>query len=110
MAFLLMSRFDIYANPGKNKASIPYLLDVQSNVISGLATRLVIPLRPLAAFSTLSLPADLCPTIPVNGIVFFLDTPQMGAIPVAELKIKAGSAQAYQCEIQTAPDRVLGAY
>jgi len=105
-----MARFDIHANPGRNKASIPYLLEVQSNVISGLATRIVIPLRSLAGFAAASLPADLFPVIQVGGTDCFLDTPQMGAIPLAELKDKAGSAVEHQFAIQTALDRVFGAY
>lgn len=51
-----MARFDIYGNPGKNKGRIPSLVDVQSNVISGLATRNVVPLRTLTGFSSLALP------------------------------------------------------
>jgi toxin CcdB len=109
MAGLLMARFDIYCNPGKNKESIPYLLDVQSNVISGLATRIVIPLRALSRFS-MQPPGDLFPVIDVDGVPHFLDTPQMGAIPFSELKVKAGSAHAHQFDIQTALDRVFGAY
>ena len=105
-----MGRFDIYSNPGKNRGSIPYLIDVQSNVISGLATRIVIPLRTLIGFSSVTLPDDLFPIIAVNGIDHFLDTPQMGAIPFRVLKVKVGSAQANQFDIQTALDRVFGAY
>lgn len=105
-----MARFDIYCNPGKNKNNIPYLIDLQSNVISGLATRVVVPLRAMAAFSAETLPADLFPIITVDGVDYFLDTPQLGAIPLSELKVKAGSAQAHQFDIQTALDRVFGAY
>lgn len=105
-----MARFDVYANPGRNKASIPYLVEVQSNVISGLATRIVIPLRSLAGFSAAKLPADLFPIIQVDGHECFLDTPQMGAIPLAELKVRAGSAVEHRAAIQTALDRVFGAY
>jgi toxin CcdB len=105
-----MGRFDIYSNPGRNKASIPYLVDVQSNVISALATRIVIPLRAMAGFSIPALPSDLFPIITVDGIDHFLDTPQMAAIPLCELKMKAGSAHAQQLAIQTALDRVFGAY
>ncbi|RJG16112.1 hypothetical protein D3872_11500 [Massilia cavernae] len=71
---------------------------------------MVIPLRTLAGFSTLALPGDLFPVITVDGVDHFLDTPQMGAIPLSELKVKAGSAQGYQLDIQTALDRVFGAY
>lgn len=34
MAFVLIGRFDIYGNPGKNKTNIPYLIDLQSSVSS----------------------------------------------------------------------------
>lgn len=105
-----MARFGIYMSPGKNKENVPYLVDVQSIVISALTTRIVIPLRTLTVFSSLALPGDLFPIIEVNGVRHFLDTPQMGAIPLSELKVKAGSAHVQQSEIQTALDRVFGAY
>jgi|GEM_PF-1595972 len=77
-----MARFDIYSNHGSNQKKVPFLLDVQSNVISGLTTRIVIPLRPLSLFSSVSLPADLFPLISIDGTDYFLDTPQLGAIPL----------------------------
>lgn len=105
-----MSRFDIYANPGRNRSRIPYLVDVQSNVISGLATRIVVPLRPLSAFPSLNLPPDLFPLIAIHGEDHVMDTPQLGAIPLSELKANVGSARAYQFQIQGALDRLFGAY
>ena len=105
-----MARFDIYINPGRNSKTIPYLVDVHSNVISGLATRIVIPVRILAGFAAMALPGDLFPLITIDGVEYFLDTPQMGAMPVNELKVKTGTLQAQQFEIQTALDRVFGAY
>jgi toxin CcdB len=110
MVRLLMARFDIYRNPGKNSAAIPYLLEVQSNVISGLATRVVIPLRALAGFAALDLPADLFPPLTIVGVDCFLDTPQLGAIPAKELKTKVSAAIDYQAQIQAALDRFFGAY
>ncbi|WP_193315556.1 CcdB family protein [Janthinobacterium aquaticum] len=105
-----MARFDVYRNPGRNRDTIPYLLEVQSNVISGLASRLVIPLRTLHGFDALSLPTDLFPLIEFDSIEHFLDTPQMAAIPAAELKTRIGTLQSRQADIQTALDRVFGAY
>jgi toxin CcdB len=105
-----MARYDIYENPGRNRIGIPFLVDVQSNVISGLSTRIVIPLRPIAGMGSAVLPADLFPTFDINGSLYFLDTPQLGAITSKELKVKIGSALARQPEIQTALDRVFGAY
>lgn len=105
-----MARFDVYANPGRNQRSIPYLLDVQSNVISGLATRVVVPLRPLTSFSPATLPPDLFPLIAIDGDDYVLDTPQLGAIPLSELKTRVASARENQFAIQAALDRVFGAY
>jgi toxin CcdB len=110
MARVLMARFDIYLNPGKNGAEIPFLLDVQSNIISALASRIVVPLRLRESFAVLDWPSDLFPTIVVRGISCFLDTPQLGAIPFAVLKAKIGSAKAHQLQIQAALDRTFGAY
>lgn len=105
-----MSRFDIFANPGRNRRNIPYLIDVQSNVVSGLATRIVVPLRPVSAFSSMTLPPDLFPIIVVNGEDHVMDTPQLGAIPMSELKIHVASAWTARFEIQNALDRLFGAY
>jgi len=105
-----MARFDIFRNPGKNQLKAPYLLDVQSNVVSGLATRVVIPLRQLTEFSTVAPPIDLFPIIAVNGADYYLDAPQLGAILARELKTKVGSALHQQSEILGALDRLFGAY
>jgi hypothetical protein len=40
-----MAQFDVYPNPSRtSKAYYPYLVDVQSPLLSELATRIVIPL------------------------------------------------------------------
>jgi hypothetical protein len=49
MADLLRARFDVYANPGARAAAAPFLLDVQSDLLDGLDSRMVIPLPDLAA-------------------------------------------------------------
>nr|WP_315252889.1 CcdB family protein [uncultured Duganella sp.] len=105
-----MARFDIYGNTGKNRSKVPFLLDIQSNVISGLATRIVIPLRPLSLLPSVHLPTDIFPMIDIDDKQYFLDTPQLGAIPLAELKNKVGSARNRQAAIQGALDRVFGGY
>ena len=43
-----MARFDVYANPGAHATITPFLLDVQSDLLDGLDTRMVIPLRSMA--------------------------------------------------------------
>jgi hypothetical protein len=49
MADFLLARFDVYANPGARAAATPFLLDVQSDLLDGLDSRMVIPLRDLAS-------------------------------------------------------------
>ena len=40
-----MAQFDVYRNPNPaTRARIPYLLDVQSDLLEPLATRVVVPL------------------------------------------------------------------
>jgi len=39
-----MAQFDAYPNPGRNRERIPFVLDVQSNLLRDLATRVVVPL------------------------------------------------------------------
>jgi len=39
-----MAQFDVFANPGRNRERIPYVLDVQSDLLRDLATRVVVPL------------------------------------------------------------------
>jgi toxin CcdB len=41
-----MARFDVFSNPGGHTGT-PYVVEVQGNHLSGLATRVVIPLRRL---------------------------------------------------------------
>ena len=44
-----MARFDVYPHPDAVlRKKTPYLLDVQNNPISHIASRVVVPLRPVA--------------------------------------------------------------
>jgi len=39
-----MAQLDAYPNPGRNRERIPFLLDVQADLLRDLATRVVVPL------------------------------------------------------------------
>ena len=46
-----MARYDVFPNPESDERELtPYLLDVQNDYISGLGSRVVIPLRAEEAF------------------------------------------------------------
>ena len=61
-----MAQYDVYANPSRSAADgIPYVVVIQSGLLSALATRMTMP---LAVFDTASkVPTALCPVIIVKG-------------------------------------------
>ncbi len=105
-----MARFDVYRNHGRHQASVPYLLDVQSNHLGALATRVVIPLRRLDRFPNVAMPEDITPSLVIEDIACFLDTPQLAAIPGAELKDLVISVVTHQAKICAALDRLFGGF
>lgn len=72
-----MARFDVYPNPGRHASATPYLLDVQSGLLDGLDSRVVIPLRDAAQFPPVRLPERLMPTFEIEGKPFVLETPKL---------------------------------
>ena len=63
-----MARFDVYRNSGPFASTTPYLLDIQSQLLDGLDTRVVIPLRRLDKFPAVNLAKDLTPIFDIEGV------------------------------------------
>jgi toxin CcdB len=105
-----MPRFDVYRNNSEHAAVTPYLLDVQSDLLQGLETRIVVPLRRRDCFAAVSLPANLTPTFEIEGIECLLETPKLAAIPQRLLKIPIASLAANQFEITAALDFLFHGY
>jgi toxin CcdB len=105
-----MTRFDVFRNSGKGQAVAPFLLDVQSNHIGALGSRVVIPLRRLDCFPKVLLPLDLTPIFEIEGVACILDTPQLAAIPRDELKTVIISLAHEQATIIASLDRLFGAF
>lgn len=104
-----MARYDIYRNPDPAEAeALPFLLDVQNEHIDGLATRVVIPLRPAQGFGPR---ADrLHPLLDVEGQGLVLDTAALAAVPRSWLRERVGNLRAHHVPIQTALDTLFGAH
>jgi toxin CcdB len=81
-----MARFDVYPNPGAHTSTTPYLLDVQTDLLDGLDSRMVIPLRSLDHFAKVKLPTRLTPVLNILGKDYLLETPKMAAVPQRILK------------------------
>lgn len=105
-----MARFDVYANPGGHSATTPYLLDVQSDLLDGLDSRLVIPLRSLEHFPKVKLSTRLTPVFRIKGQDCLLETPKMGAIPARVLKSRVVSLADEREHITAALDFLLQGY
>ncbi len=99
-----MARFDVYANPGSHAATTPYLLDVQSDLLNGLDSRLVIPLRSLKHFPQVKLSAQLTPIFTIEGEACLLETPKMGAVPLRVLRSRVASLAEAQDQVTAAMD------
>jgi len=67
-----MAQFDVYANPNAgSRAAMPFVVDVQSDLISALPTRLVMPLSRVGAQQAKS-PLNLCPPVTIEDEVLTL--------------------------------------
>lgn len=105
-----MARFDIYRNPGAHASTTPFLVDVQSEHLSSLTTRVVVPLRLVDRFPPVRLPQDLMPVFHIEDQACFLDTPKLAAVPQRELGQMVGSLRYAQDNIVAALDRLFGAF
>lgn len=105
-----MARFDVYANPGRHANTTPYLLDVQSDLLDGLGSRMVIPLRSLKHFPKVKLSNRLTPVLRIEGDDYLLETPKMGAVPQRVLKSPVASLAEEQSQIIAAVDFLFQGY
>lgn len=77
-----MARLDVYRNSGPHADDVPYLLDVRSDLLHEMNTRVVVPLRRRDRFPVGQLPDRLTPVFEIEGIACFLETPKLAAAPL----------------------------
>lgn len=79
-----MAALDIHPNPDeRTRRAIPFVVELQSNLLRDLDTRLVAPLVPAERYRT-AIPR-LNPVVPVEGSPHVLLTQQLAAVPVRVL-------------------------
>ena len=107
-----MARFDLYNNPStSSRIKSPFLLDVQSDHLGNLMSRVVIPLTRVAGnYTTSKVAQDLSPIIEIEGEPFVLETPLLGAVRTSDLGPAIGTLKGEQDRISAALDRLFGAY
>lgn len=102
-----MPQFIVYRNKNPaTKARIPYLLDVQSNLLSELDTRVVIPLYVSTALKGKML-TTLTPTFEIEGKEYVLMTPQLAGISRKELGAEVAVFSTHRDAIITALDFLI---
>ena len=76
-----MAQFDVYVNPNPaTREAIPYVLDVQHQMLAGLATRVVVPLADSAAMRG-EAGAIVNSVFEIDGRKLVMLAPQLAAIP-----------------------------
>ncbi|MCL5427387.1 CcdB family protein [Halomonas sp. NPDC076908] len=99
-----MAQFDVYPNPSKtSRAYYPYLVDIQSSLLTDLATRIVIPLGNRTAFGGNAM-QGLTPEITFNGQELLLLTPQISSVPEKHIKTPVGTLSHFRSQIVDALD------
>ena len=102
-----MAQFDIVENRGRSaKTGVPYLLDIQSDAVSILETRIVAPLRrkkdyPAEPISKLHIIITIDNIDNIDYIAFISE---MAAIPGSLLGDIVGNAGRFRTDIITAID------
>ena len=97
-----MAQFDVYENPNEEaNQTVPYLLDLQADLLDNLATRVVAPL--VAAALVGRAVNHLNPRFKVNDSVV-LSTAELAGVPTSVLGEKIGSLKEQRSEIIAALD------
>ena len=98
-----MAQFDVYKNTNEDSSErVPYVLDIQHDLLDNLSTRVVIPLvgdiKPLS---------HLNPVVEVHGMKVVLSTAEMASVPVTILGEKVASLAEFRQDIVGSVDFMI---
>lgn len=104
-----MAQFDVHRNKGPLKASIPFVVVVQSSQFDRYRRRVVVPLvrRSLLPGSTPSVGSRMNPRFTVSGVDVVLHPLDMVSVAVDQLGRKNGSLAEHGQAIADALDELL---
>ena len=102
-----MSQFTLYQNSDKYTAeAYPYLVDVQSDLLDSLSSRLVIPLTPVELLDQKA-PSHLCPVIHIDEGDFVILTHQMASVSTKLLREPVNELSTFRDEIIASIDFLI---
>lgn len=98
-----MAQFDVYFNPNPDTCkAIPYLLDVQADLLDTLATRVVAPLVLAEAMGAAA--RKLNPQFKIKGVAVVMSTAELAGVANRSLGDKVASLKNKRDEIIAALD------
>lgn len=98
-----MAQFDVFENPNEEtNQSVPYLLDVQADLLDSLSTRVVVPL--VAASTMGKVVTHLHPEFMMQDTRVWMSTSESAGIPVRYLGRRVGTLKERRHEIIAALD------
>lgn len=102
-----MPQFAVHKNTNAaTKAAVPFLLDVQSDLIAELGTRVVVPLYTAAAMKGKTL-KTLTPVFEIEGRQCVMMTPQLAGIAKKQLGTQVATLSAQRDDIIAALDLLI---
>ncbi|BBO84557.1 CcdB family protein [Desulfosarcina ovata] len=101
-----MAQFDVYENPNaETNQTVPYLLDIQSDLLDNLATRVVVPLVDAGIAGKPIL--HLTPRFHVENTRVVMSTAELAGISTGALGKKIGSLKDQRDKIIAAVDFLI---
>jgi toxin CcdB len=102
-----MAQFTVHPNGNaRTRADVPYLLDVQADLLSLLATRVVVPLYRLEALGARPM-ARLTPVLRFQGQTLVAMVPELAGVPRSLLGPGLGDLAEARAELLQAMDLLL---
>ena len=98
-----MAQFDVFENPNQEtNQAVPYLLDIQADLLDGLSTRVVVPLMASSAIGKAI--KHLNPRFTIRDTTVFMSTAELAGIPVRAMGEKVASLKDQRQDIIAALD------
>lgn len=97
-----MAQFDIYKNIGKNQEQVPYLLDIQNDILRDLNTRVVIPLGHNKPYND-----NVNPKFIINNQELTMMTTKIATIPLSAVGDKITNLEDQRAKILNAIDFLI---
>ena len=98
-----MAQFDVYENLNpETRSTVPYLLDLQADLLDSLSTRVVVPLFTVAAMAKAA--KHLNPQFKIKRLTVTMSTAELAGINLHLLGDKVCSLKEHRAEIMAALD------